>query len=133
MGSRSDRSIFMTGKTILVVEDNPRNMKLMRALLSLHNCSTIQAVDAEGGINAAIATLPDLIIMDLHLPEMDGLKATSFLKNNPVTKHIPIVAVTSAAMEGDGKQAFEAGCDGYVTKPINTRTFAQTIAIFLTS
>lgn len=121
----------LQGTTILVVEDNPLNLKLVRAVLSLSSCTVLEAKSAETGIQIALDTLPDLILMDLHLPAMDGLAATSILKKNPATSHIPIIAVTSCAMEGDGKLAFAAGCDAYITKPINTRSFVPTIAEFL--
>ncbi len=121
----------LQGTTILVVEDNPLNMKLIRALLSLHSCTLLEEKNAESGIKTAVQSLPNLILMDLHLPAMDGLAATAILKDNPVTRHIPIIAVTSRAMEGDGVLALDAGCDAYITKPINTRTFVQSIAQFL--
>ncbi len=121
----------LQGTTILVVEDNPLNMKLVRAVLSLSSCTVLEAGDAETGIRIALQNRPDLILMDLHLPAMDGLAATSILKKNPATSHIPIIAVTSCAMEGDGKLALDAGCDAYVTKPINTRSFVLSIAEFL--
>ncbi len=121
----------LQGTTILVVEDNPLNLKLVRAVLSLSSCTVLEAESAEAGIQTAFQNLPDLILMDLHLPAMDGLAATSILKKNPATNHIPIVAVTSCAMEGDGKLALDAGCDAYITKPIDTRTFVRAISEFL--
>lgn len=121
----------LQGTTILVVEDNPLNMKLVRAVLSLSSCTVLEAESAETGIQIALQNLPDLILMDLHLPVMDGLAATAILKKNPATSHIPVIAVTSCAMEGDGKLALRAGCDAYITKPINTRTFVLSITEFL--
>jgi CheY-like chemotaxis protein len=121
----------LQGTTILVIEDNPLNMKLIRALLSLTSCTLLEEKNAESGIRTAIHSLPDLILMDLHLPAMDGLAATAILKDNPQTRSIPIIAVTSRAMDGDNLLAREAGCDAYIAKPINTRTFVQSIAEFL--
>ena len=121
----------LQGTTILVIEDNPLNMKLIRALLSLHSCTILEEKNAESGMRSAVQSLPDLILMALHLPAMDGLAATAILKDNPVTRHIPIIAVTSRAMDGDGRLALDAGCDAYITKPINTRTFVQSITQFL--
>jgi CheY-like chemotaxis protein len=117
--------------TILVIEDNPLNMKLIRALLSLSSCTLLEEKNAESGIKTAVQSKPDLILMDLHLPAMDGLAATAILKKNPVTRDIPIIAVTSRAMDGDGTLALDTGCDAYITKPINTRTFVQSITEFL--
>jgi CheY-like chemotaxis protein len=106
-------------------------MKLIRAVLSLDSCTLLEAADAETGVRIATRELPDLILMDLHLPGMDGLAATAILKKNPATCTIPVIAVTSCAMEGDGRLALDAGCDAYITKPIDTRTFVREISEFL--
>ncbi len=120
----------MNNKTILVIEDNEINLKLMRSLLHIGNFNVIEAEDAETGMKIARQKKPDLILMDIQLPGMDGLEATSMLKNDPVTGHIPIIAVTSYAMDGDKKKAREVGCDWYISKPINTRTFLDEIKGF---
>ena len=121
----------MKGKTILVIEDNPLNMKLERVLLGLAAYEVIEASDAERGIALAREHHPDLILMDVQLPGIDGLTATRILKEDPELRGIAIVAVTSFAMTGDEERALEAGCAGYLTKPINTRTFLTDVARYL--
>ncbi len=121
----------MDTKTILVIEDNEINLKLVRSLLHIGNFKVLEAVDAETGIKIARKEQPDLILMDIQLPGMDGLEATSTLKKDPITGHIPIIAITSYAMDGDKKKAKEVGCDWYISKPINTRTFLDEIKKFL--
>lgn len=117
----------MHSTKILVVEDNKMNMKLVRSLLQLKHFQVIEAEDGEQGVLMAETHLPDLILMDIQLPGMDGLSATKVIKNNPVLNHIPVVALTSHAMRGDDVKASEAGCDGYITKPIDTRHFIENI------
>jgi two-component system, cell cycle response regulator DivK len=112
---------------ILVIEDNPLNMKLVRVLLGAGSFEVIEAVDAEKGIALARTHHPDLILMDVQLPGMDGLCATRAIKKDPELTQTPIVAVTSFAMAGDEQKAREAGCTGYLTKPIDTRTFLEEI------
>ena len=118
-------------KSVLVIEDNSANMKLVRTLLQLGKYQVMEAVDAETGIEVARERQPDLILMDIQLPGIDGFEATKILKASPDTAHIAIVALTSYAMDGDRKKAKEAGCDGYIAKPIDTRTFLSKIASFL--
>ena len=117
-------------KSVLVIEDNSANMKLVRTLLQLGEYQVMEAVDAETGIEVAKKRQPDLILIDIQLPGIDGFEATKILKAAPDTAHIPIVALTSYAMDGDRKKAKEAGCDGYIAKPIDTRTFLSKIASF---
>lgn len=121
----------MENKTILVVEDNELNMKLVRSLLQLENYQIIEADNAEKGIQLARDHHPDLILMDIQLPGMDGLKATEVISNDANLKDIPIVALTSYAMEGDKEKALAAGCVGYISKPIETRSFPEAIAKYL--
>lgn len=121
----------MRTSTILVVEDNPLNLKLVRSLLSLGGYQVLEAEDAEKGIQMAFRHRPDLILMDLQLPGIDGLEATQVIKENQETRRIPVVALTSYAMPGDEFKAQEAGCTGYITKPINTRTFLESIRGYL--
>ena len=121
----------MESKTILVIEDNELNMKLVRSLLEIGKYRALEAEDAERGIQLAREKHPDLILMDIQLPGMDGLTATRILKADTAVKDIAIVALTSHAMDGDDKKALEAGCDGYVTKPIDTKNFLDTIGQFL--
>ena len=121
----------MESKTILVIEDNELNMKLVRALLQLGKCSVLEAIDAETGIQLARQHHPDLILMDIQLPGMDGLKATQIIQENPTLRDIPVVALTSHAMQGDEERAKEAGCVGYVTKPIQTREFLRNVGKYI--
>ncbi len=117
----------MEKKTILVIEDNDLNRKLMRALLRPDNFRILEAEDAQSGICVAREQRPDLILMDIQLPGMDGLTATSILKKDPLLKDIPVVAVTSYAMSGDSEKARSAGCDRYITKPIDIHSFKDLI------
>jgi two-component system cell cycle response regulator DivK len=108
---------------ILVVEDNPANMKLTVFLLEKAGHESIQAVDAESGLRAAQAQRPDLILMDVQLPGMDGLEATVLLKADPATRRIPVIALTALAMRSDEERTRAAGCDGYIAKPIDYKNF----------
>jgi CheY-like chemotaxis protein len=121
----------MAGKTILIIEDNLLNLELATDLLELEGFKVLQAQTAEDGLRLAQLAAPDLVLMDLNLPGMDGLCATESLKANRATSHLRVVALTAHAMKGDEEIALRAGCDGYLTKPINTRTFAITIKAFL--
>jgi len=121
----------MANKTVLVIEDNEMNMKLARSLLQIGKYSVLEAVDAEAGIQLAREHHPDLILMDIQLPGMDGLAATREIKNDPAVKDISIVALTSYAMQGDEEKARDAGCAGYISKPIDTRSFLETVGKFL--
>ena len=118
----------MKNKTILVVEDNELNMKLVRGLIQIGKYRMLEAIDAESGIQLTREQQPDLILMDIQLPGMDGLTATKILKEDPSLKDIPIVALTSYAMQGDKEKAIQAGCTGYIAKPIDTRKFLETIS-----
>jgi CheY-like chemotaxis protein len=122
---------FMTSKTILVIEDNELNMKLFRSLLKIGNYEMIEALDAESGIDLARRHRPDLILMDIQLPGMDGLRATRIIKADSDLKHIPVVAVTSYAMQGDDVKAADAGCTGYITKPIDTKEFLKAVEKYI--
>ena len=108
---------------ILIVEDNPANMKLTVFILEKAGHETIQAVDAESGLSAAQAQRPDLILMDVQLPGMDGLEATVLLKADPATRRIPVIALTALAMRSDEERICAAGCDGYIAKPIDYKNF----------
>ena len=121
----------MEKKTILVVEDNPLNMKLVKGLLKIGKYHMLEANDAESGIQLIRAQQPDLVLMDIQLPGMDGLAATKILKEDPSVENIPIVALTSYAMQGDKEKAMEAGCTGYIAKPIDTRKFLETVSQYL--
>ena len=121
----------MENKTILVIEDNELNMKLVRGVLKLQNYHIIEAEDADKGIQLARDHHPDLILMDIQLPGMDGLTATELILSDEDLKDIPVVALTSYAMQGDKEKALAAGCVGYFTKPIDTRSFPEAIAKYI--
>ncbi len=115
----------MEPKTVLVVEDNELNMKLVRDLLRFADYAVIEAWDAETGLELAQIHQPDLILMDIQLPGMDGLTATQHIRRDANLKHTPVVALSSYVMNGDKQKALDAGCTGYLTKPIKTRSFIQ--------
>ena len=112
---------------ILVVEDNPNNMKLAVFLLESGGHTVLQASDAQNGIRIAKDHSPELILMDIQLPGMDGLTATGLLKNDEATRDIRIIALTAFAMKGDDEKMRAAGCDGYISKPIHHKDFLETI------
>jgi CheY-like chemotaxis protein len=112
---------------IMVVDDNEVNLKLATALLELEGHRVVQAPDAEGALELLQQMVPDLILMDIALPGMDGLELTRRLKADPRFRHVPIIALTAFAMKGDDARARAAGCDGYITKPIETRTLPALI------
>jgi len=118
----------MAGAKILVVEDNPVNMELVTDLLEVAGYVVIQAETAEAGLVMAKQDAPDLVLMDIRLPGMDGLAATRLLKADEATAQIPVVALTAQAMKGDEEAALAAGCQGYITKPIDTRAFRHSVA-----
>ena len=120
----------MAEKVVLVVEDNALNMKLIRSLLQMGKYRVLEAEDAETGLALARQSRPDLILMDIQLPGMDGLAATRALKEDPGLREIPVLALTAHAMQGDELKALEAGCSGYITKPIDTRNFLKTLEPF---
>ena len=120
----------MVDKKILVIEDHPMNRELVVDLLEAAGYIVLPAENAEQGIERARTEVPGLILMDIGLPGMDGLTATKKLKQDEKTRNIPVVALTSHAMKGDEQKALAAGCAGYITKPIDTRTFPQTVARF---
>jgi len=114
--------------TILVVEDNAANMRLSTFLLESEGHVVIRATDAEEGLAIARDAQPDLVLMDIQLPGMDGLEATALLKGDAKTRAIPVIALTALAMKGDEERIRAAGCDGYVAKPIAYKEFLATIA-----
>jgi two-component system cell cycle response regulator DivK len=118
----------MAGEPILVVDDNPINLKLTRVLLTQVGYEVKTAPDAEEALKIIETFKPRLILMDIQLPGMDGLELTRRLKSAPETKDILVLALTAYAMKGDDEKAKAAGCDGYITKPIDTETFPRLIA-----
>jgi two-component system cell cycle response regulator DivK len=117
--------------TVLVVEDNVANMKLATLLLRSAGHTVLCAVDAETGLALAHAELPDLILMDIQLPGMDGLQATALLKQAPATAAIPVVALTAMAMKEDQERSQTAGCDAYIAKPLRYRELYAVIDTLL--
>ena len=118
----------MAGEKILIVDDNAINLKLVAYLMRANGYTVQTALDAESAIEAIRTNHPDVILMDIQLPGIDGLELTRRLKADPKTRDIVIVAVTAYAMKGDQAKALAAGCDDYITKPIDTRTLPETIA-----
>jgi two-component system, cell cycle response regulator DivK len=118
----------MAGERILIVDDNATNLKLVAYLMKANGYTVDTALDAESAIVAIRNHHPDVILMDIQLPGIDGLELTRRLKADPATRDIVIVAVTAYAMKGDQAKALAAGCDDYITKPIDTRTLPETIA-----
>jgi two-component system, cell cycle response regulator DivK len=117
--------------TILLVEDNETNMKLSLFLLESADHAVLTATNAEAGLTLARERQPDLILMDIQLPGMDGLQATVQLKADAVTRDIPVIALTALAMKGDEERIRAAGCDGYIAKPLDYKQFLTTIKTHL--
>lgn len=116
---------------VLIVDDNPTNLKLASDVLASDGFAVETAQDAEEAQRILKQRVPDLILMDIALPGMDGLTLTRWLKAEKRFKHVPIVALTASAMRGDEEKALEAGCVGYITKPIDTRALARKISALL--
>ena len=117
-------------KTVLVVEDNDLNMKLFHDLLEMGGYNVLQAKDGMEGWRMAREQRPDLILMDIQLPSVDGLEVTKWLKDDENLKSIPVIAVTAFAMKGDEEKIREGGCDGYIVKPISLSDFLETVERF---
>ena len=113
---------------VLIIEDNPANMTLATFLLRSAGHSVLSARDAETGLTLARAEQPDLILMDIQLPGMDGLQAIALLKGDATTRDIPVIALTALAMKGDEERIRAAGCDGYIAKPLAYKDFLATVA-----
>jgi CheY-like chemotaxis protein len=118
-------------KKILVVEDNENNRYMMKFLLEENGYQVIEAKDGVEGVKMAVIEKPDLILMDIQLPLLDGYKATKQIKANKKTCNIPIIAVTSYAMVGDREKILKAGCNGYIEKPINPEIFIEEVKQYL--
>jgi two-component system cell cycle response regulator DivK len=121
----------MAGKRILVIEDHEENRRLLRDLLTSFGYELTEAVTGEDGLTAAEANPPDLILMDIQLPGIDGYETTRRIKANPALSHTPVIAVTSYALSGDDIKAFAAGCDAYVTKPFDPAELLEKIRGYL--
>jgi len=113
---------------VLVIEDNPANMTLATFVLESAGHTVVKATDAETGLSLAGHDQPDLILMDIQLPGMDGLRATGILKGDPKTRDIPVIALTALAMKGDEERIRAAGCDGYIAKPLSYKDLLATVA-----
>lgn len=116
---------------VLIVEDHEANLHLMEAVLKGLGYQTLSATDGEEGVRLAREMLPDLILMDIQMPKMDGLAATRLIKSTPETCHIPVIAVTAHTMLSDRENALKAGCDDYIGKPVNMRLFREKIRSLL--
>jgi two-component system cell cycle response regulator DivK len=114
-------------KKVLIVEDNELNMKLFRDLLEAHGYKTVESRDGVEALKMAREERPDLILMDIQLPEISGLEVAKWIKEDESLKHIPIIAVTAFAMKGDKEKIKEGGCEGYLAKPISLSSFIETI------
>ena len=118
-------------RTVLIVEDNELNMKLFHDLLAAHGYRTIQTRNGFDALDLAKKHLPDLILMDIQLPEVSGLEVTKWLKDDEALRHIPIIAVTAFAMKGDEERIRSGGCEAYISKPISVMGFLETVSRFI--
>jgi two-component system, cell cycle response regulator DivK len=119
------------GKRVLIVEDNELNMKLFNDLLEAHGYQTLQTRDGVEALQMAREHRPDLILMDIQLPEVSGLEVTKWIKEDEELRAIPVIAVTAFAMKGDEEKIREGGCEAYIAKPISVANFLQTVERFL--
>jgi two-component system, cell cycle response regulator DivK len=118
-------------KTVLIVEDNELNMKLFHDLLASHGYDTVGTSSGIEALELARAHRPDLILMDIHLPDVSGLEVTKWIKGDPELRRIPVVAVTAFAMNGDEERIRQGGCEAYLSKPISIAKFMETVRSFL--
>jgi two-component system cell cycle response regulator DivK len=116
---------------ILYIEDNPQNMRLVRKFLAMAGYEMLEAVNGLAGLKVAASEAPDLILMDVNLPDIDGLEATARLKAQPNLAHIPVIALTANAMHGDKERCLASGCDGYIPKPVTKSELLNTVASLL--
>lgn len=116
---------------VLYIEDDPNNRMLVRRILLASDIHVDEAADAQTGIDMALANPPDLILMDISMPGMDGLTATEHIRDLPEICHLPIIALTANVMQGDKEKSLNAGCDGYIGKPIDVDTFADQIIQYI--
>jgi two-component system cell cycle response regulator DivK len=131
MSSDSGEAAKDARKTVLIVEDNELNMKLFNDLLEAQGYRVLQTRDGLSALDIARANLPDLILMDIQLPEVSGIEVTKWLKEDDRLRHIPVIAVTAFAMKGDEEKIREGGCEAYISKPISVVSFLQTIDGYL--
>ena len=121
----------MANELILIVEDNEKNLKLARDVLRFHGYRTIDAADGETGVRLATDALPELILMDIQMPGIDGIEALRRIRADARTKHIPTVALTASVMSGDRERFDEAGFDGFISKPIDIKAFPEQVRGYL--
>lgn len=121
------------GGRILCIEDNPQNLGLVRKILTMAGYEMLEATDGLTGVAIAARAMPDLILMDINLPNINGLEATARLKASPQLSWIPVIALTANAMHGDRESCIAAGCDGYIPKPITRNELLSTVSFFLES
>jgi two-component system cell cycle response regulator DivK len=130
MAQSSEQSDATAVKTVLIVEDNELNMKLFNDLLEAHGYRVLQTREGLSALDIAREHKPDLILMDIQLPEVSGIEVTKWLKEDDELRSIPVVAVTAFAMKGDEQKIREGGCEGYISKPISVSSFLTTINSF---
>ncbi|MGE3246447.1 MAG: response regulator [Beijerinckiaceae bacterium] len=118
-------------KTVLIVEDNELNMKLFNDLLEAHGYRTIQTRNGVEAVELALQHKPDLILMDIQLPEVSGLQVTQWIKDDENLAHIPVIAVTAFAMKGDEERIRQGGCEAYLSKPIQVTKFLETVRNYI--
>jgi two-component system cell cycle response regulator DivK len=118
-------------KRILIVEDNELNMKLFNDLLEAHGYRTIQTRNGVEALDLTRAHRPDLILMDIQLPEVSGLQVTQWIKSDSALRHIPVIAITAFAMKGDEEKMLQGGCEAYLSKPISIGKFLETVRLYL--
>lgn len=118
-------------KTVLIVEDNELNMKLFHDLLEAHGIGTVETRDGSEVLTLARTHRPDLILMDIQLPEVSGLEVTRWIKDDPDLRAIPVIAVTAFAMKGDEQKIRQGGCEDYISKPISVLSFIETVRKYL--
>ena len=128
---RRSSDLRVTGRSVLIVEDNELNMKLFHDLLVAHGYRTIQTRNGLEALDLARAHRPDLILMDIQLPEVSGLEVTKWLKDDDELRDIPVIAVTAFAMKGDEERIRSGGCEAYISKPISVPRFIETIKSYL--
>lgn len=123
----------MAAELVLIVEDNDKNLKLVRDVLQFKGYQTVEATTAEEGLEIARAQQPDLVLMDIQLPGMDGITAFRLLRADPLTKRVPVIAVTASAMKFERERIVEAGFEGYLAKPIRVKEFIEEVRRVLNS
>jgi two-component system cell cycle response regulator DivK len=123
--------VRLMGKTVLIVEDNELNMKLFHDLLDAHGYRTLQTRNGIDALSLARKHRPNLILMDIQLPEVSGLEVTKWLKDDEELRDIPVIAVTAFAMKGDEERIRQGGCEAYISKPISIATFLDTVRRYL--